>query len=195
MKIRPYSVLMVVVLVASQYVYASPPLPAYLTSQLARVLAVVADTKNSIQQKKETSLLLSQYFDFRTFAQTTLQDYWLQLLWSERREFLTSFKEVFDRNIENRISANEIGTFSMRIVREEFRAGRKYVHCKVFYRGKSYNITLVWQNTQHGWRVIDVDMSGTSLSAGYQGQFNYIIRNNGFKDLIRRLKNNEIVVD
>ena len=62
------------------------------------------------------------------------------------------------------------------------------------YNDKSVGLSLIWlyHGSEKKWYLVDLTISKSNLIANYQGQFNKIIRDHGFEDLLLRMEKKKV---
>ncbi|MDO8494579.1 MAG: ABC transporter substrate-binding protein, partial [Deltaproteobacteria bacterium] len=102
------------------------------------------------------------------------------------------FQKRFLDNLLRKVRQSTVEKVVMEI-RGTRQRGPEIIEVDCLFRGKEKNVAsqLYWQKGSR-WKIIDVSIAKAGLVANYQGQFNKIIRDHGFAEVLRRLKNNTI---
>lgn len=133
--------------------------------------------------------VFQKYADFDGFVHLTLYDHWNSLTALQIREFSTAFKAVLIRRITDQGRVMKRSAVVDWLVLGHQRVG-DYDKTTVRVRTSKGDsvLSFFWTcNTQ--CRISDIELSGASLAVNYQGQFNKIIRDHGFDELLRRMQN------
>lgn len=131
--------------------------------------------------------LISRRFSFEEMAKRSLGSHWRDLTMEEQKEFTQLFTDLLARNYIDRIQAynNEKIVFT-----GERRDGRyAEVESRVVQRdGNEFSIDYRLQLMGDEWKVYDVVIENISLVNNYRSQFNRVILNSSYEELIRRIK-------
>lgn len=142
------------------------------------------------QRSQDVTRILSDLLDYEELSRRALGPHWDQHTEAERREFVDLLRQLVERNYESNLerllefevsytgeTTNADGT----VVRTEARSRteRRQPPVEITY-------TLHLQGTS--WRVFDVVTDGVSLVRNYRNQFNRIITESGWPELIRRMR-------
>ena len=162
--------------------------PKLSTEQLIQQVAAIYAEKNIEIRREKGKEIFQNRFDFEKFAQLTLEDHWKHLKPAQRRAFLAVFKERFEERVLDYFK-KEPAKFSVTVTKEGRFGNFRKVDCRWESNKKTGQFSLLWvlEEGKNG-KVVDVWVSNASLVGNYQGQFNKIIRDHGFDEVLRRLK-------
>jgi phospholipid transport system substrate-binding protein len=173
---------------------ATGPATRYLRQRnddVLRILRRDATTDSArTQRSQEVTRILSDLLDYEELSRRALGPHWDQHTEAERREFVDLLRQLVERNYESNLEhllefevsyTGETTGSEGAVVRTEARsrAERRQPPVEITY-------TLHLQGT--AWRVFDVVTDGVSLVRNYRNQFNRIITENGWPELIRRMR-------
>jgi len=148
---------------------------------------------NDISIRKAKSLKLMQNcFDFQTFAHWTMNDHWDKLSSKQKEDFLTIFRKSFTEKILKKLASHSKNNFSVEIVGVHSKNDIAEVKCLLKKNGKQGFFTVIWIRRSDSWSIVDIEVSKASLVANYQGQFNKIIRDYGFEEVLKRMENETV---
>lgn len=162
--------------------------PKILTRQLFRSVLQIVQQHDFAKRRQMGIDLLNSHFDFDTFAQWTLQDHWDGLSAEKRRKFLELFKTKFYESVLQRLSRSTQKKFILKIIGEYKTKEYTELKCLVRQDGRQTRFSLFWVLLGHQWRLADVTIAKANLVANYQGQFNKVLRDSGFDELLKRLQ-------
>lgn len=142
------------------------------------------------QRSQEVTRILSDLLDYEELSRRALGPHWDQHTEAERREFVDLLRQLVERNYESNLErllefevsyTGETTGSDGTVVRTEARSRteRRQPPVEITY-------TLHLQGTS--WRVFDVVTDGVSLVRNYRNQFNRIITENGWPELIHRMR-------
>jgi len=178
---------------------APPAAMAQIRSLGDRVLAVAKDpscTTNREGCRERLRVLIEQYWDTTDMARSALGYHWKTLDDQQRQQFTKLFSDLIE---------------SIYLSRSNFSKAQKYTdtvtiaYVKEIPEGEDYSkistaVTLKpgdkpirvdyrthWADGK--WMVYDIIVEDISLTGNYRNQFNRVINNHGYPELVRLLQN------
>jgi len=196
--IKSAVLLLSILVCCSSFVYAGE-----VTERIRTTLEKIINTLNdpvlkkdemSDQRKSALHQVLKEVFDEEEFARRSLKGNWGNLSETERKEFTIVFTDLLETTYFDKIETyvKEAENFSS--------ANISYVNEKIMGRfavvGTKINIgnngcfavdyRMIKKN--ENWVVCDLVIEGVSIVKNYRAQFNEVLVNSSFSDLILRLK-------
>jgi phospholipid transport system substrate-binding protein len=173
--------------------YALAGLPTeQIKTTVDKALGVLKDPKlKSAARLKERRELLKQIlftrFDFTEMARRSLGANWRRRTPQEQEEFVRLFTEVLERAyaaiIESYTDENIV------YLNERIDGTYADVSSKIMTsKGEEYSINYKAHFVSNEWKVYDVVAENVSLVNNYRSQFNRVISNGSYEELVRRLK-------
>ena len=143
------------------------------------------------KQKDEVKQLASTLLDYDELAQKSLAAHWDKLTPAQRTEFVTTLRELIERNYVKQLRSNL--DYQVQYKNEEAEGEQATVSTvvKVKSPGKSTDADIVYKMKKEpagDWRVWDVITDEVSLVRGYKTQFNKIITEQSYDALIKKMK-------
>jgi len=142
--------------------------------------------------------LFRQRFAEPTFCKRALGKHWDGLTDEKRTEFVTLFSDLlvttYLERIDGYLTGNPAFTKNDIIYLGE-RTTPKYTLVKTDVKvDQATTIPVLYRMEQINdtWMVTDIAIEGISLLKNYRAQFNEIIANAGYEDLIKRLKDKKV---
>jgi phospholipid transport system substrate-binding protein len=183
-----------VALVASRAADAGPPTDQ-LKSTIDRILSILQDSALRAPGKAEERRLkireaANEVFDWSEIGKRALARHWEGRSPQEREEFSKLFADLLERSYVGKIEgySGEKITYDKETVDGE----RAEVRTKLITKaGTQIPIDYQMQKVGDRWRVYDVKIENVSLVGNYRSQFNRIIQQSGYADLIQRLKSKQ----
>lgn len=126
-------------------------------------------------------------FDFPEMARRSLGFHWRKLSPEERQEFVHLFTDLLERSYAGKIDLydGERVVFTGEIVDDIYsRVDSKIVSGK----GEEYLVNYKLMRTNGEWRIYDVVVENISLVNNYRSQFNRVISNSSYNELISKIK-------
>jgi phospholipid transport system substrate-binding protein len=131
--------------------------------------------------------ILFARFDFTEMAKRALGSNWRRRTSQEQEEFVRLFTEVLERAYAEIIESytdEKIIYFNERIDGTYADVGSKIKTG----RGEEYTINYKVHWVTNEWKVYDVVAENISLVNNYRSQFNRVIANSSYEELLRRLR-------
>ncbi|MFC1591614.1 ABC transporter substrate-binding protein [Thermodesulfobacteriota bacterium] len=170
-----------------------------LKTTLDKVINILNDSalKSPAQADERRSRLyavLKERFDEVAFARRALGKHWKTLAAAEKKEFVELFSDLLMRTYFEKIDAylNKTDSFtpdSIKYLKEKI--GKRYAVVEtnvVLNKTTAVPVFYRLENKEGSWLVSDIAIEGVSLLKNYRVQFNEILINSSFKDLLERLK-------
>ncbi len=147
-------------------------------------------TKERREQLRE---VIYPKFDFADMARRSLGSNWRQLTPEQQREFVSVFTDLLEDSYVTKIEAytNEKYAFTKETLDKDYAE----VDSKVFTKkGDEVSIRYKLHSLNGDWKVYDVVIENISLVNNYRSQFNRIIANSSYQELIQKMKEKQTQV-
>ena len=183
----------------SSFVYAGEATERIRTT-LERVVNILNDPelkKVDLAEQRRSALhqVLNESFDKEEFARRSLKGHWGKLSEAERKEFSSVFIDLLETTYFEKIdtyvkeveifSAKNISYINEKVMDNKFAV----VETKISI-GNNGCVTVDYRmiNKNEKWVVCDLVIEGVSIVKNYRAQFNEVLANSSFNDLLIRLK-------
>jgi phospholipid transport system substrate-binding protein len=144
----------------------------------------VAKTKERRDQLKQ---ILFARFDFTEMARRALGANWRRRTPQEQEEFVRLFTELLERAYADTIEAYT--DEKIIYVGEKQDGNYAEVNSKILTsKGQEFTIDYKTQVVAGEWKVYDVVVENISMVNNFRSQFNRVINNSSYEELVRRLK-------
>lgn len=162
-----------------------------------KVISILKDPKykgkhKTQQRRAALRAEIGKVFDFEEMSKRSLGVYWKERTPQERKEFVELYKDLLERSYSGKI---ESYTDEKILYLDEKIENGKYaeVKTKIITKDKK-EIPIDYKLYFNGkeWKVYDVVIEGVSLVSNYRAQFNKIIRNYSYQELVKRMKTKQI---
>jgi len=191
-------------LLVAIFLLIAPVPPAYAspTEEVKRVvdevLRIVSDPElkrpqKEPQRRKALKSAIGSIFDYNEMAQRSLATHWKGRTEAERKEFAGLFETL----LENSYSAKIESYKNEKIVYLKETIDEKYAEVKskvIVPKGDEYALDYRLMQKGGKWMVYDVVIEGVSLVSNYRGQFNRIINNQGYPELLKKLRTKSVEI-
>jgi phospholipid transport system substrate-binding protein len=139
------------------------------------------------ERRDQLRQILFARFDFTEMAKRALGSNWRRRTPQEQEEFVRLFTDVLERTYAEIIESytdEKIIYVNERIDGTYADVGSKILTSK----GEEYSINYKAHLISNEWKVYDVVAENISLVNNYRSQFNRVIANASYEELVRRLK-------
>ena len=130
-------------------------------------------------------------FDFDEMARRSLGAHWRRLDQRQQKEFVTVFTDLLEKTYAKNIDLYDGQKVSY--TGETIDQDYAEVHTKLIgKKGESYSVDYKLLRLNDRWRVYDVVAEGISIVNNYRSQFNRVMANSSFEELIRKMKEKSV---
>jgi len=157
-----------------------------------KILSITADpalkdSSKTEERRRQIRLAVDERFDWEEMARRSLARYWAQRTDQEKKEFVRLYADLRERTYMSKVES-----YSGEKVRYEGETmDRDYATVKVkIITQKNIDIPVEYRLKKVGndWLVYDVSIEGVSLVNNYRTQFNSIITQSSYQNLVKKLK-------
>ena len=188
MKVLLYAVFSIILL--SQAVTADDESAAeeFIKSNLDAVFSVLQKKDLSQQAKNsEVEEIVTPMFDFKLMGKLSLgKKYWPDLSPDQKERFTELFVERLRQSYLNRLTAYT----DEKIIYESPVEVKKKVHVPTLLISKGNKISMLYKlyPAINSWKIYDLEIEGVSIIRSYRSQFNEILQNGTFDDLLQKME-------
>ncbi len=193
---RPRAWLSLAAVVASVMMLGSVAAAGVPTDQLRgatdRVLKVLQDPElkqpaKTDARRQQIRAIADEIFDWGETGKRALARHWQGRNPAERQEFSTLFADLIERSYVSKIE--QYSGERIAYVGETVEGDQATVRTKLITKSNT-EIPIDYRMQKEGdrWRAYDVVIEGVSLVSNYRTQFNRIIQQSGYAELVNKLK-------
>ena len=176
------------------HVTAESEPPMQLVQRLVQAILRVKPSKNGTLSAAEqaanatTAKEANAILDLPAVAQRTLGKHWQARTPAEQKEFIELLEQLFTK-VAYPKSAEFFHGLEVNFAKENITGQRATVKTTVRHP-KEGLVSVDYRLVQEGgvWRVQDILLDDVSLAGNLQSQFNKIITENSYADLLRRMR-------
>lgn len=188
-RLKPY--LLALLLLFASDAFADGP-TVQIKSAVDHALKILTDPRfQGEAKKKERRKLLRQIilpqFDFKEMARRSLGPEWRRRTPEEQTEFVRIFTDLLEKAYVGRIESytNEKFVYTGEKIEENYAE----VNSKVITsKGEEFKIDYKLHLVGNEWKIYDVVVEDISLVNNYRSQFNRVINESSFEELVSRMK-------
>jgi phospholipid transport system substrate-binding protein len=179
------------VLVIGWPAQAGPPTDQ-LKGGIEQVLVILQDPAlkgpgKADERRQKIRAVANEVFDWQETGKRALARHWQGRSPQEREEFSKLFADLLERSYVGKIEA--YSGEKILYGEETLDGDQATVRTKLQTKsGTQVPIDYHMQKVEERWRVYDVKIENVGLVANYRSQFNRIIQQSGYPDLLQRLK-------
>jgi len=173
-----------------------------LKGTLDKIIEVFKDQSLKTPDKADErrailSQLIRERFDEEEFAMRALGAHWGKRSKEEKGEFIEVFSTLLERTYLDKIDAYlaKAGNFSEKniLYLSETAKGSYVILSTKIITGDATEIPVLYlfKNKQGTWVVCDVAIEGVSIAKNYRAQFDEILANSSFKELVAKLRSKQ----
>jgi phospholipid transport system substrate-binding protein len=173
--------------------HATAGLPTdQIKSTVDKALVVLKDPRlkpasKTKERRDQLRQILFARFDFSEMAKRALGANWRRRTATEQDEFVRLFTDLLERAYADTIESYR--DERILYVGERLDGGYADVNSKVLTgRGDEYSLNYRAHFVAGEWRVYDVVVENISMVNNYRSQFNRVITNASYEELVRRLR-------
>lgn len=157
-----------------------------------KILSIVSDPglRDPSKAKERRNLIRSavdERFDWEEMACRSLATHWAKRTADERKEFVPLFADLLERTYMKKVQDYS----GEKVLYEGETQDGDYVTVKVkIVTNKNKDIPVEYRLKKKGndWFIYDVSIEGVSLVNNYRTQFNSIILQSSYENLVKRLR-------
>ena len=156
------------------------------------VVTIVADKElkkpqNDEKRRQRVKGAVAKIFDYEEMARRSLATHWKERNPAQRKEFVELFTTLLENSYAGKIES--YNQEKIIYLQENVEGDHAEVRSKVV-TAKRDEYTLDYRLLNKGgkWMVYDVVIEGVSLVSNYRSQFNRIIFNQGYPELVKKLR-------
>jgi phospholipid transport system substrate-binding protein len=187
----------------TSFVWAAPgPVTDSLKGTLDKIIDILNDpslkTPGKENERKNTLLtLIKERFDEEAFARRALGVHWKKRTKEEKQEFVEIFSDLLERTYLKKIDdyLTKAGNFTEKNIvylNETVKGKYVIVSTKILTSDNAeIPVLYLFTNKQGNWLAVDIAIEGVSLVKNYRAQFEEILANSSFAELIAKLKSKQ----
>ncbi|HMK53077.1 MAG TPA: ABC transporter substrate-binding protein [Thermodesulfobacteriota bacterium] len=157
-----------------------------------KILSIITDpafkpSSKTAEREKLIRQAIDERFDWEEMARRSLATHWAKRTTEERKEFVPLFADLLERTYMKKVE--DYSGEKVLYERETKDGDYATVRIKIVTK-KNKDIPVEYRLKKEGndWLIYDVSIEGVSLVNNYRTQFNSIITQASYENLIKRLK-------
>jgi phospholipid transport system substrate-binding protein len=157
-----------------------------------KLLTILKDPQLKGESKKnerraKLKEVIYQRFDFTEMAKRSLGSEWRRRSPEEQKAFVKLFTDLLERAYLDQIES--YSGEKIQYLKEREDANQAEVATKIIdNKGQEYSVNYRLHNVNGDWKVYDVVIEDISLVNNYRSQFNRVLANSPYEELINTMK-------
>lgn len=169
---------------ASSAVAVSPLEQTRTTMQQTQI---IVDSKKTHNEKlADLSALLKTFLDTDSMGKAALDKHWAQFSPAQQKEFLTLFRELFQRTYVQKLLLFDRPDFTY--VGEEITAGKARVDTKILTPRDEFAVTYQMRANGDKWLATDIKIEDLSLTTNFRRQLDRLISKSSPEEVLNRMR-------
>ncbi|MGD9045794.1 MAG: ABC transporter substrate-binding protein [Desulfobacterales bacterium] len=160
----------------------------YLKNNLDRVFEILQKEDLEQQAKSKAVVeIVTPMFDFALMARLSLgKKHWSGLT-AEKKD---RFTELFVNRLRKSYLSKLTTYTDEQIIYEPPTEVKKKIHIPTHLISKGKKISMLYKfyKSKNDWKIYDVEIQGVSIIRSYRAQFNEILQNGTFDDLLQKMQ-------
>lgn len=180
--------LAVAVLFSATAAFAGPSDDVKKTvDEVVRIVASKEMKQNEQKRRQALKKTISQVFDYSEMAKRSLGKHWNQRTPDEKKRFAELFATLLENSYAGKIESynNEKIVYLKELIDGDHAEVKSKV---VTAKRDEFTLDYRMLNRSGKWMAYDVVIEGVSLVSNYRTQFNKIISNGGYVQLVKKLE-------
>jgi phospholipid transport system substrate-binding protein len=130
-------------------------------------------------------------FDFDEMARRSLGAHWRRLDAGQQREFVAVFTDLLEKTYAKNIDLydGQRVTYTGETIEQDY---AEVTTRLVGKKGESFSVDYKLRRVDGKWRIYDVVAEGISIVNNYRSQFNRVMANSSFDELIRKMRERSV---
>jgi len=172
-------------LCAATAAWAVAPLEQTRTT-LEQARVIVASERTHNEKLQALSDLLKGFLDTDTMGRQALGQHWPKFTPAQQKEFLTLFRELFQRTYVQKLLLFEQPDFAY--VGEERVDGGARVSTKIITPRDDFAVTYLLRPSGPGWLATDIQIEELSLTKNFQRQLDRLLSKSSAENVLDRMR-------
>jgi len=145
------------------------------------------DPSRAKERRRLIRSAIDERFDWEEMARRSLATHWAKRTPEEKKEFVRLFSDLLERAYMSKIEeySGEKVRYEGEVIDGEYAVVKVNIASK---KGKDIPVEYRLKKERNDWFVYDVSIEGVSLVNNYRTQFNSIILESTYENLVKKMK-------
>lgn len=134
--------------------------------------------------------LVNKMLDFEALCKESLGKHWDEHSPAEQAEFSNTLKALIEQNVISRLKKTDNNLLTYKDEKIKGQTAKVVTTVKDGEGPRAAEIEIVYEMAKKGntWIVVDIVTDGMSLVSNYRSQFNKMIKQDGWDNMIQKMK-------
>lgn len=161
--------------------------PLEYTKQTLEQTRAIVDSDSSHNQKlSDLSKLLAAFLDTDAMGRAALDKNWSKFTPAQQKEFLTLFRDLFQRTYVQKILLFERPNFAY--VGEQVDGRQARVDTKILTPRDEFLVVYQMRADGNRWLATDIKIEDLSLTQNFRSQLAHLLSNSSPEDVLERMR-------
>jgi len=166
--------------------WATTPLD-YTRATLEQTRAIVDSTKTHDDKLATLSTLLKNFLDTDTMGRAAMDQHWSKLSAAQQKEFLSLFRELFQRTYVQKLLLFERPDFAY-VGAERLDNGTARVDTKIITPRDEFAVTYQMRPEGDHWMATDIKIEDLSLTSNFRRQLDRLLAKSSVEEVLARMR-------
>ena len=159
----------------------------YTRTTLEQTRAIVDSQRTHDEKLAALSTLLKTFLDTDTMGRAALDKHWSQFSPAQQKEFLSLFRELFQRTYVQKLLLFERPDFAY-VGAEQLPGGTARVDTKIITARDEFAVTYQERPEGDHWLATDIKIEDLSLTANFRHQFDRLLTKSSVEEVLGRMR-------
>jgi phospholipid transport system substrate-binding protein len=153
---------------------------------LQQTQVIVDSTRTHNEKLADLSALLKNFLDTDTMGKAALDKHWAEFTAAQQKEFLTLFRELFQRTYVQKLLLFERPDFAY--VGEEINGAQARVDTKILTPRDEFAVAYQMRAAGDKWLATDIKIEDLSLTKNFRRQLDRLLSKSSPNDVLDRMR-------
>ena len=153
-----------------------------------KVLTMLKQTEDETQLTALINEIILPHFDFTTMSKWALGGQWNKLDEARQTQFVSNFQQLLTNTYATALTKFDNESIDILPAKVGKKPTVAIVPTQInLTNDKPMTVSYMMLNGKHGWKVVDMSISGISIIKNYRATYASEIRKNGFDALMQKM--------
>ena len=159
----------------------------YTRTTLEQTRSIVDSTRTHDEKLAALAALLKTFLDTDTMGRAALDQHWSKLSPAQQKEFLSLFRELFQRTYVQKLLLFERPDFGY-VGEERLPGGTARVDTKIITPRDEFAVTYQMRPDGDHWLATDIKIEDLSLTTNFRRQLDRLLAKSSVEEVLGRMR-------
>jgi phospholipid transport system substrate-binding protein len=159
----------------------------YTRTTLEQTRSIVDSTRTHDEKLAALAALLKTFLDTDTMGRAALEQHWSKLSTAQQKEFLSLFRELFQRTYVQKLLLFERPDFGY-VGEERLPGGTARVDTKIITPRDEFAVTYQMRPDGDHWLATDIKIEDLSLTTNFRRQLDRLLAKSSMDEVLGRMR-------